>query len=1364
MKNRDISSRLACGADLWLNFREFPDAESAIGAAQAEGREIWSTTLSTVAVPLIPPNASDPMWNADLTALVQNGEDKADERSSGSRPHLSNSKRIISLPEKMCIVMGREADGVSQTMINASHKQVYIPMVGFSESFNVSVATGLVLHQLFAISPDARGNLSHAVRQELISRWNRIISSIKSQSSAMAQETKQEEGLPQILAAELPADSEEMATRLIQKIVSEHSLTPRDSFDAGIVAATKQAVETGLSLSDKALQKLISIHNRKELLEFEIERTKAVYSEMRRLHESQDWLVGTTSEKGFSTQLAYAQLQHSQRLECTYLGAGPLARLNRWYRECTTRAWVQLHAIFELLGMPEVRQKVIAMVPIQKPGVTTMTELLESSMASTPQLTLDELDLHQTLLYCIGDANARAAVHEALGISRPSEATLRSSTQELTLDHFLKQFGRTTIYPSAFELESSLASGVYQRGIPPSSLSSDKEQSLIAAALARVANGPLFITPELARWFIELPQGIQGRAELARMFKHVYVRQFAALHLLVLIIARVKVHAIESTIRMAVHMTKRYDDDTLVRRAAIAALLAGYSWLLSPAVSKGSINKYLQMIIRPRTKKPHLAEFNHMLSRKARESLMRQDQHNEPGNECVAEVANEQSSHDPALESVEHCLKKCKVDTSLTTTASESSTTSQGVESKASCPSECKFEMYSEKAAKTKEAQVRRFAVLDEVLACYGPGSTRYPDFTLPLALCPLDLVPRLATVDVLRTRGGLNPAALAELAEVGIPSATQSYQNLLSPAATVRDVFRCFRIVSVPAACSQAIVRCLDGYEGHITALTDSEPRATQSPVGEALAFAQVEFAAALEEFSSCDAAQASYLSEWLLADTSDSNSMLSDHILDPAYSSFALTLPAVHNTMKKWRSGIVPSSLPRVVPGDCVIPYLKRLRVLTTPEQIKHLHACGGIWLPLEEVIPESTRIPIPTSVANNSVDIASALRDFLRLTQGIHAEDCSRQEAVSYPSTIDDAIRFIAERESGVDYNEDICRDSVALMIHDLSMFQKLMTQRVVRVHSTAFNRILASFLSIVLEPLPLSDQGALDESKISPMVLTDEVAAQQASLDEIKADLATLQSHIPGFSAIDQKLILHWLSPQALHLFACLIDSRNYEEAKEVTPPLMPQGSSKAKGGKPAAESAPFRIEDVLSKPLPFAHWLSNYLRPSMALERAKSNTAEGSTTSVFLRGWAIVRLLLAEGKEDRLGNMPPLQQPMNDVSEILKGVTSDPDPSPPTKPQTLKKKYRYSSRSGTFFAKQLEICGIDANATFGQLLRIFRSAVISTFIYRFAPHVCIFVLCCHRSTKTYSTYHSALSSTLVLPICRCMRLAARTRHD
>jgi tRNA C32,U32 (ribose-2'-O)-methylase TrmJ len=91
----------------------------------------------------------------------------------------------VSVPEKLAIVMGREADGVSQAMLQEADLRVYLDMFGFTESFNLSVASALVLQSLFNSCPEAHGDMSIQSKKVLRADWySKLNRKVKDPSNA----------------------------------------------------------------------------------------------------------------------------------------------------------------------------------------------------------------------------------------------------------------------------------------------------------------------------------------------------------------------------------------------------------------------------------------------------------------------------------------------------------------------------------------------------------------------------------------------------------------------------------------------------------------------------------------------------------------------------------------------------------------------------------------------------------------------------------------------------------------------------------------------------------------------------------------------------------------------------------------------------------------------------------------------------------------------------------------------------------------------------------------------------------------------------------------------------------------------------
>jgi tRNA (guanosine-2'-O-)-methyltransferase len=125
--------RTAMGSAQWLTIHHYTSTEEAIKTLRDEHRcRILASDLNPSSVDI-----RDVDWRnagattADDTTAADDGDDK-------NRP--------------ICIVMGNESKGISNTMKQLVDLTFTLPMVGFAESFNLSVATAITLAHLSASS------------------------------------------------------------------------------------------------------------------------------------------------------------------------------------------------------------------------------------------------------------------------------------------------------------------------------------------------------------------------------------------------------------------------------------------------------------------------------------------------------------------------------------------------------------------------------------------------------------------------------------------------------------------------------------------------------------------------------------------------------------------------------------------------------------------------------------------------------------------------------------------------------------------------------------------------------------------------------------------------------------------------------------------------------------------------------------------------------------------------------------------------------------------------------------------------------------------------------------------------------------
>ncbi|MFV0442806.1 MAG: TrmH family RNA methyltransferase [Planctomycetaceae bacterium] len=90
--------------------------------------------------------------------------------------------QTLDLSQPVAVVIGNETSGVSNTLLDAADVRLSIPMYGFVDSFNLSVACALCLQDLSRRlrESDVDWELSDQEREELLFQWTRAsISSVE---------------------------------------------------------------------------------------------------------------------------------------------------------------------------------------------------------------------------------------------------------------------------------------------------------------------------------------------------------------------------------------------------------------------------------------------------------------------------------------------------------------------------------------------------------------------------------------------------------------------------------------------------------------------------------------------------------------------------------------------------------------------------------------------------------------------------------------------------------------------------------------------------------------------------------------------------------------------------------------------------------------------------------------------------------------------------------------------------------------------------------------------------------------------------------------------------------------------------------
>ncbi len=107
------SKRVTQGADKWLDVSKWTNTKDCILTLKESGYRVYTTHLSKKAV-------------------------EFDE---------------LDLNQKTAVIFGNERDGVSKEALSLAHGNVLLPMAGFTQSFNISVAGALSFQRAFFKNP-----------------------------------------------------------------------------------------------------------------------------------------------------------------------------------------------------------------------------------------------------------------------------------------------------------------------------------------------------------------------------------------------------------------------------------------------------------------------------------------------------------------------------------------------------------------------------------------------------------------------------------------------------------------------------------------------------------------------------------------------------------------------------------------------------------------------------------------------------------------------------------------------------------------------------------------------------------------------------------------------------------------------------------------------------------------------------------------------------------------------------------------------------------------------------------------------------------------------------------------------------------
>lgn len=141
--NQKRGMRTAMGSAVWMSIRQFGSLEDAVRhLREEEGCLIYASDLNPSAK-----DVRDLVWDIDFDDNIVVDKESQDDDITDSGDGKKQKKQ-----RPICIVMGNEDRGISDEMRELADETFYLPMCGFAESFNLSVATAITLAYMSAVS------------------------------------------------------------------------------------------------------------------------------------------------------------------------------------------------------------------------------------------------------------------------------------------------------------------------------------------------------------------------------------------------------------------------------------------------------------------------------------------------------------------------------------------------------------------------------------------------------------------------------------------------------------------------------------------------------------------------------------------------------------------------------------------------------------------------------------------------------------------------------------------------------------------------------------------------------------------------------------------------------------------------------------------------------------------------------------------------------------------------------------------------------------------------------------------------------------------------------------------------------------
>ena len=166
------------GAARWLSLHKYRSTAEALAALRARGVAVYVSDCPTVG----DEGGDDTQFEGLGWQVAKRGEQRPEAVPIGT---LDFARKGRGVGGGVALAFGNERRGCSRALVEGGDGTFYLPMTGFTQSFNIGVAVAMSLAAAIDSGAFPSGSLTEDERAEVLGRW--LIRDLKAASSLLSQ-------------------------------------------------------------------------------------------------------------------------------------------------------------------------------------------------------------------------------------------------------------------------------------------------------------------------------------------------------------------------------------------------------------------------------------------------------------------------------------------------------------------------------------------------------------------------------------------------------------------------------------------------------------------------------------------------------------------------------------------------------------------------------------------------------------------------------------------------------------------------------------------------------------------------------------------------------------------------------------------------------------------------------------------------------------------------------------------------------------------------------------------------------------------------------------------------------------------------